>query len=168
MIQEAAGFPDEGHFRGAATMEESAEQSAKARTTGACSGSGLASAKIESPKIEIDVCAAVIPARRGTRSRLKILAIKSVLVIHLSFFRIRQHVVCFLHLLEFLFRRFVPGIQVRVILPRQLAEGRANILRARLARDSQQFVIVLLCSCRHRLLRPPGASLLRSYRSFLR
>src|SRR4029077_20630490 len=121
------------HFRAAAPAEKLAEQIAKAASAASAgAGCALSAAKIESAKIEIDVRAAILTASRRPRARLKILAVKSVLVVQLPLLRIRQHVIRFFQLLEFLLRALVSRIQVRVILPRQLAKSRANILRARL------------------------------------
>ncbi len=151
------------HFRAAAPAKELAEQIAETRSparAARCTRCALAAPEIKSAKIKIDVRAAVIAARRWTtRAWLEIVAVESVLVIHLSLLRVRQHVVRFLQLLEFLFRAFVPRIKVRMILPRQLTKRRTNILRARLSRNSQQFVKILFCRSSHDFRAANGADL---------
>jgi len=78
----------------------------------------------------------------------KIVAVETVLVVHLTLLRVGEHVVGFLKLLELFFRGFVTGIEVGMVFARQLAERRTNILGAGFPRYSQQFVIVLFrCRC---------------------
>ena len=80
---------------------------------------------------------------------LTVIAIEAVLVVHLPFFRVRQHIVRFLQLLKLFFGGFVAGIQIGMIFPCQLAKSRTNLLGIRLPRNPQQFVIVLFLRCRH-------------------
>src|SRR5258708_1396362 len=116
-----------------------------------------AAAKIKSPKIKVDVGRSVVRARSSRPARWKVVAVEAVLVVHLPLFGIGEDIVGFLQLLEFFFRGFVAWIQIRVILPRQLAKRRTDILGARLPRHSQQFVIVLFC-CRWHVCSCRGAA----------
>src|SRR5215472_9842012 len=123
-------------FRASPTPEKLAEEIAETRSSSASSGSASARIEIKSPEIEVNSRTSGISARRR-RSTLEVVAVKAVLVVHLPLFRIGQYVVRFLQLLELFFRGLVSGIQVRVILPRQLAECCADVLRARASRDAQ-------------------------------
>src|ERR1700674_762752 len=120
------------HAAGAASaLEKLAEQIAEAGTT-ACRA--RAAAKIKSTEIKIDVRSPSIGARSTWTAWWNIVAVEAVLVVHLPLLRVGQHVVGFLQLLEFFFRGFVAGIQVGMILARQLAKCRTNILRVCLPR----------------------------------
>jgi len=113
----------------AAAPKKLAEQIAEAARPRA----SLRAAKIKPAKVEIH-CGIFIASALWRRSpRIEIVAIESVLVIHLPLLRIRKDVVRLLQLLEFFFSGFVPRIQVRVILARQFAKSSANILGARFA-----------------------------------
>ena len=67
----------------------------------------------------------------------KVVRIESVLVVNLALFLVAQDFVGFRELLEFLFRAFVPGIDVRVMLARQMAVGLADLLRLGVAADAE-------------------------------
>ena len=131
---------------GASAAEKLAEEITEAGPT-ACSAR---SAKIKSPKIKIYIGAG-LPLRTRVAAGRQIFAVEAILVVHLPLLGVGEHVIGFLQLLEFLFCGFVAGIQIGVIFARQLAKRCANIFRARLARHSQQFVIILFCSRRHGL-----------------
>src|SRR6266478_142776 len=149
IFQVAARFVLRFH-RGAspAAAEKLAEEITEARS--AARGSGPA-AEIVAAEVKINIRRFAVLSRAGARSTGRhIVAVKAVLVVDLPLLRVGEHVVRFLQLFEFFFRGLVAGIQVRMILPRQLAERRANILCRRFARHSQQFVIILLCCRRHR------------------
>src|SRR5580704_14642540 len=149
IFQIAAGLLLHFHFPAASAAEELAEQVAETCAAGA-SGRARAAAGIEIKSAEIKIDAGITgiaSRRRGTR--LIVVAIKSVLVVHLAFLAIRQHVVRFLQLLEFFFRSLVAGIQVRMIFPRELAKSRTNLLGVRFPRDPQKFVKVLFGSRSH-------------------
>jgi len=85
--------------------------------------------------------------RRSTALR-EVIAIKSVLVVHLALFGVRKYVIRFLQLLEFFFGRFVAGIQIGMVFARKLAKRSANVLAAGLLRHPEQFVIIgFSCRC---------------------
>src|SRR6266704_1356750 len=148
VFQVAARFMFWFRRHAAAPAKELAEEVAKARS----SGPGTrASAKIEAPKIKIHAGVARALVSAGIASRRQVLAVEAVLVVHLPLLGVGEHVVGLLDLLEFFFRGFVAGIQVGVVFARHLAEGRADILHAGLARHSQEFVIILFCRCWHLL-----------------
>src|SRR5580658_8036857 len=76
-------------------------------------------------------------------------SLKAELIVHLALLRIRKDVVGFLHLLEFFFRGFVAGIQVRMIFARKLPVSLANFLLYSLPGNAEKFVVILLGSCGH-------------------
>ena len=119
----------------AASAKILAEEIAKARTA---ARAATASSKIESPEIEMHLSALARP-RHAARAR----RLKAELIVHLAFLGVGQNVVGFLHLLEFFFRGFVAGIQIRVIFARKFPVGRTDFLLRRLARDAQKFVVIL-------------------------
>ena len=100
-------------------------------------------AEIESAKIEVS--ARVLLRRDGASA----FGIEAKLIVHLPFFGIRKDVVGFLNLLEFFFRGFVAGVQVRMILAGQLPIGLANLFLAGFAANAQKFVIILFGCGRH-------------------
>src|SRR5882672_3558438 len=131
----------------AAATEKLAEEITEACSAARCS---RPAAEIESTEVKINIWRFAVPSLTSSGSAGRnVVAVKAVLVVDLPLLRIGEHVVGFLQLLEFFFRGLVAGIQVRVILPRQLAKRRANILRRRFARHTQQFVIVSFGGCWH-------------------
>jgi hypothetical protein len=89
----------------------------------------------------------------GPRSRSlgkAVFRIEAVLVVHLLLLRVAQDVVRFLKLLEAVFRRFVAGVQVGMVLAREPPVGLADVLRAGIAADPESLVIILLLSGRHK------------------
>src|SRR6266850_1100870 len=131
----------------AAATEKLAEEITEACSAARCS---RPAAEIESTEVKINIWRFAVPSLTSSGSAGRnVVAVKAVLVVDLSLLRIGEHVVGFLQLLEFFFRGLVAGIQVRVILSRQLAKRRANILRRRFARHTQQFVIVSFGGCWH-------------------
>ena len=123
--------------RAAASAKKLAEEIAETRSAGA-----RTTAEIKATKIEIHSgLTRALPSSR-IAARRQVVAVEAILVVHLPLLRVREDVVGFLDFLEFFFGSFIAGIQVRVILARQLAERRANILQAGLARHSQHFVII--------------------------
>ena len=84
-------------------------------------------AEIESAEIELHARAGIF-RRHGPAP----LGVETELVVRLPLLRIRQNVVRFLDLLEFFFRGFIAGIQVGVILARQLPVGLREYPSARL------------------------------------
>src|SRR5690242_1743919 len=80
-------------------------------------------------------------------------SIESKLVIHLALLGVGKHLVCFLNLLELFLCGFVAGIQIGMVFPREFAVRRAYIFYRSLARNSQQFVIILF-GCRSHFFCP--------------
>src|SRR5579883_496723 len=76
--------------------------------------------------------------------------IESVLVVDLALLFVVQYVVGFLNVLEPLFGGFVAGVQIGVILSRQLAISFAYLLRIRALGHSQGFVVIFFACSRHR------------------
>ena len=66
-----------------------------------------------------------------------VVGIEAELIVHLALLRVAQDVVGFLDLLEALLGGFVAGIQVGMILARQLAVRLADIVVLGIARDAQ-------------------------------
>jgi hypothetical protein len=56
----------------------------------------------------------------GLFKLFRMLPVFSVLVVFFSLFRIAQHLICLIDLLEFFIRFLVVGVQVGMMLPRQL------------------------------------------------
>src|SRR6185369_12338635 len=81
--------------------------------------------------------------------RIDVVRVKSQLVVNLALLGIAQDVVRFRDGLELLLGRLVPGIKVRMIFPRELAERLANFFRRRALLYSQLSVIVFVL-VRHR------------------
>src|SRR5258706_10563262 len=155
VFQVAAGFVFRLHTGASASAAEKlAEEIAEARSAARRAG---AAAKIKSAKIKVDVRLPAVTAPSTRPARRKVVAVEAVLVVNLPLLGIGEDVVGFLQLLEFFFRGFVARIQIGVILPRQLAKRRTDILGARLPRHSQQFVIVLFC-CRWHVCSCRGAA----------
>ena len=83
------------------------------------------------------------PSRTSrTSPRHPIFRIEAVLIVHLLLLRIAQNVVGFLDFLEMLLGGFVAGIQVRMMLARELPVGLADFIRVGAAIDTQRFVVV--------------------------
>src|SRR2546429_2086280 len=145
----------------ASTAKKLAEEIAEARSA---ARRARATAKIKSAKIKVDVLLLAVAVCSTRPARWKVVTVEPVLVVHLPLLGIGENIVGFLQLLEFFFRGFVAGVQIRVILPRQLAKRRTDISGVGLARHSQQFVIILFCCRRHVDLEQTlerGAALLR-------
>src|SRR5712692_2123661 len=93
------------------------------------------------------------PARAGigfSCGRIDIVGIKTDLVVDLALFGIAQDIVGLGDGLEFLFRRFVAGIHVGVILASKLAERLANLLGRGGFLHTEEFVVVLFGRGGHR------------------
>src|SRR4029077_9663088 len=142
VFQVAAGFLLRLHGAPAATAtaKELAEEITETARAGAFAARA---AKIESPEIEIHRGFVVAPAAGRRGPWMEIVAVEAVLVVHLPLLGVGEDVVGFLKLLEFFLSGFIAGIQVRVIFAREFAKGVANVLRTRLARNSQQLVVIL-------------------------
>src|SRR5712671_1051173 len=78
------------------------------------------------------------------RGGIDIVRVEADLVVDLAFLGIAQNVVGFGQGLELLLGPFVPGIHVRMILPRQLAERLTDFLRRGAFLHAQNLVVVLL------------------------
>src|SRR5581483_1361122 len=76
--------------------------------------------EIEAAEVHVRLGPSAAPCTRP-RARETVRRIEAVLVVHLALLRIAQNVICFLYVLETLFGRFITGIQIRMILARQLA-----------------------------------------------
>jgi hypothetical protein len=135
------------HLSTASASEKLAEQITEVSPA---AGATRPAAKIESAKIKVDVGMTAFGSCPAGSAWWKVIAVEAMLVVHLPLFRIGENVVRFLKLLELFFRGFVARIQVWMVFPGEFPESRTNILHARLPRDSQEFVIVLFRSCRHR------------------
>ena len=70
--------------------------------------------------------------------------VETVLVVHLALARLAEHVVSFLDVLEAIFRRFVAGVQIGVVLARQFTVGLTQFLGGGLFVEAERFVIVVL------------------------
>src|SRR5439155_404906 len=130
----------------ASTAKKLAEEIAEARSAARRT---RATAKIKSAKIKVDVLLLAVAVCSTRPARWKVVTVEPVLVVHLPLLGIGENIVGFLQLLEFFFRGFVAGVQIRVILPRQLAKRRTDISGVGLARHSQQFVIISFFCRRH-------------------
>jgi len=133
----------------ASTAKKLAEEIAEARSA---ARRARATAKIKSAKIKVDVLLLTVGVCSTGPARWKVVTVEPVLVVHLPLLGIGENIVGFLQLLEFFFRGFVARIQVRVVFPCQFAKRRTDILGARFARHSQQFVIILFRCRWHRCL----------------
>src|SRR5205823_12766267 len=90
----------------AAPAKKLAEKVAEARSPACPAGSA---AKIKSAKIEIHAGVGRASLPSGVPARRQILAVEAVLVVHLPLFRVGEHVIGFLDLLEFFLRGLVTG-----------------------------------------------------------
>ena len=144
-----------GHAFGLAAAEEGREKVLESAVGVLVSPGKAAAAKISatraSPAAFFEIEAAKVKARRrATASRptraacANIVGIEAVRVVDLALLGVVQHVIGFLDALETVFGVFVPGVQIRVILARQLAIGLTDLVIRGGAGDAQQFVIVLL------------------------
>src|SRR5271154_2112821 len=87
-------------------------------------------------------------SRRFRGSRIDLIGVVAQRVVNFAFLLIAQYVVGFRDLLELLFCPLIPGIHVGVVLPGELAEGLANVVRGRGLLDSQNRVIIFgWCRC---------------------
>src|SRR5580704_6876375 len=93
IFQIAAGLLLHFHFPAASAAKELTEQVAETCATGATGRARApAGVEIKSAKIKIDAGIIGIASRRGS-TRLIVIAIESVLVVHLALLGVRQHVV---------------------------------------------------------------------------
>src|SRR5579872_6659800 len=81
--------------------------------------------------------------------RINIVGIEADLVVNLALLGIAENVVGLGERLEFLLRGLVPGIDVRMVLARQLAKRLANLVRCGGFLYAQDLVIVFFGCCRH-------------------
>ena len=88
-------------------------------------------------------------ARTRTGAGEAVLGVEAELVVHLPLLGVAEDVVGFLNVLEALLGGFVAGVEVGMVLARQLAVGLADIVRGGLARHPEGFVIIVLGSGRH-------------------
>ncbi len=72
-----------------------------------------------------------------------VVGIETVLIVNLALLGIAQDVVGFLDFLEALFSGFVAGVQIRMILARQLTVRLADLVFFGTARYTKRFVIIL-------------------------
>jgi len=79
---------------------------------------------------------------RSARSKLP--PVVSETVVLRSFVRVAKHVVGFTNFFETLFRRRIAWIDVRVILPGELAVRRLDLLLVGVPLDSEDFVVVFV------------------------
>ena len=82
-------------------------------------------------KIKATKAHAGIPVPRPVHPPLAgrdVVGIETVLIVDLALLGIAQDIVGFLNLLEAILGRFVAGIQIRMILARQLAVGLADLV----------------------------------------
>src|SRR5262249_52056974 len=86
--------------------------------------------------------APAFPARRRREIRA-CLPVRAELIIALALLRIGEDVICLPDVFEFLLRSFVPGVDVRMILARQLAVGFLDLVRCRGARHSEDLIVIL-------------------------
>src|SRR5262245_1316103 len=87
---------------------------------------------------------------RPSRRRREIgpgLPVGAELIVAFAFFRIGEDFVGLTDLLELFFRRFVVGINVRMVFAREFAIRLLNLVRGRCARDAQSLVIVVKLYC---------------------
>src|SRR5581483_10405822 len=83
------------------------------------------------------------PTRPGRRAKL-LLPVGAKRVIFPAFIGVREYFVGFVDLLKLLFRLLIAGIDIRVILARQLAERLLDVVHARAFRDTQHLIIILI------------------------
>ncbi len=132
IFEVAAGLMLRFFGSAAAAREKLAEEIAETR------GAALrarAAAEIKAAKIKIDAFAVLLRSASRPAGR-NVVAVKAVLVVHLTLLRIGEDVVGFLQLLEFFFGGFVAGIQVGMVFAREFAESSANVFRAGFLRDA--------------------------------
>src|SRR5262249_15623606 len=108
IFERAAFFGLLFHCAGPAAAKETAEEVAEA-----CAA-GLAAAEIEAAEIKVDVALATARSGAVVAGRY-VFTVEAILVIHLALLGIRENVVGFLQLLEFLLGGFVAGIQIGMI-----------------------------------------------------
>src|SRR5262249_55950007 len=92
------------------------------------------------------------------RSGIDVVGIKADLIVDLAFLGIAQDVVGFGDIFEFLFGFLVAGIDVRVVLARQPAEGFTDFFLRGAFLHAQNAVIVLLLCGGHLRYRGPRFS----------
>src|SRR5438270_5089087 len=162
-----------GGRSGLAAAEDRAEDVAE---TAAPSSSTAAAApactvgqvrKIEASEIKMDALSRVLrssgeaarksAASRGAaracvgfrRCRIDVVGVEAYLIVNFAFLGIAENVVGFRKSFEFLLRRLVPGINVGMVLARQLAERLADVVRRSTLFYAQNFVIVFLRGSSH-------------------
>ena len=84
------------------------------------------------------------------RSALELLAMLPVgaeLIVHTPLFRVFEHFVGFVDILEFVFGLLVARVQVRVVLAGQLLVGSGDLVRTGGTLHAQKFVIILVFYC---------------------
>src|SRR5208282_1478356 len=106
--------------------------------------------KVESVKIDLwrHRAARFGSGRSRVASRItpgrNVVRVEPVLIVDLALLFVPQDIVGFLDILELLFRRFVVGIEIRMILARQVPVRLADLLGLGLAIHPERFVVVLL------------------------
>ncbi len=104
--------------------------------------------KIEAAKAHARLACAR-PWSAARTARRNVVGIEAVLIVYLALLRIAQDVVGFLDFLEPLFGGFIAGIQVGMILARQLAIRLANLVFFGVARHAEGFVVIVFAGGWH-------------------
>ena len=148
-------FSGSALLRAAAPAEELREDIAEAAAAVSVRASAAAgrrrrcrpkkSEKSKPPK-SMPGCGPCAARRPGAGAGEAVLRIEAELVVHLALLGVAQDVVGFLNVLEALLGGLVPGIQIGMILARELPVRLADLVRGGLARNAQRFVIVVLGS----------------------
>src|SRR5581483_7799157 len=129
---------------------ETAEVEAAALSAASARASGVAAAK--PARTGAAGLSATARVRFG-RCRINVVAVEAELIVNPALLGIAEDVVRFRDLLELFFRGLVAGIDVGVILARQLAKRLADVLRAGGLFDAERAVIVFLGGGGHCWLR---------------
>ena len=100
--------------------------------------------RLETPNPPGPARAAAGPSVGISRRGIDVVGVKPDLIVNLALLGIAQDIVGFGQRLELLFRNLVAGIDVGMILARELAKGLANIVRRGRLLHAENFVVVLL------------------------
>src|SRR5437016_11365303 len=92
----------------------------------------------------------------GPRASGELLPLLAILIVLRALVSVAQDLMGFTDLLELVFGGFVAGVDIRVVLTRELAIGGFDLLLIRRSRDSQYLVIVFVARSIHVITRPPS------------
>src|SRR5271157_1238533 len=113
--------------------------------------SALKAGEVEAAEIHRTAMARALPRISLGLRRIDLVRVEAQLVVYLALLFVAQHVVGLGDLLDLLLGPLIAGVHIRVISPRSLAEGLADLLRRCRLLHAERAVIILIRGRGHSL-----------------